>query len=134
MAEKARWKNRNRDEGRVAAADHREVIRQRHLGGVEFLMMPHAPENFFRVQGNVSQANSLRLNRAGLQCVGAIVIAARDSQRQFFHCKLSRFFYRAKTPRPQRCLYFTSSLAFFATLRENTFSLTRIPSANSVER
>ena len=81
MAEKPRWKNGNRDEWRIAAAYHRDVIRKRHLGSVEFLMMSHAPENFFCLQGNVSQANSLRLNRAGLQGVGAIVIAARDSQR-----------------------------------------------------
>jgi hypothetical protein len=43
--------------------------------------MPHAPKNLFRLHGDVIESNALRLDRAVLERLGAIIITAGDGQK-----------------------------------------------------
>ena len=62
VPEHARRKRRDRDERRVAAAHERGVVRQRHLGRVEFLVLQHPPEDLGRLQRDVVEVDALRLD------------------------------------------------------------------------
>jgi hypothetical protein len=61
------------------------MIGQRHLGDVKFLVMTHAPENFFRLKRNIVDPYAFGLHAAGLERESPVVIAAGDGEKYFFH-------------------------------------------------
>jgi hypothetical protein len=85
VAKHARGKHRDRDERRVAVAHQARVVRQRHLRGVEFLVLQHAPEDLGRLQRDVVEIDAVRLDRAVAQGLGAVVRTAGEVETQIGH-------------------------------------------------
>ena len=85
VAEHARGKRRDRDERRRAAVHQRGVVRERHLGGVELLVLQHPPEDLRRLQRHVVEVDALRLDGAVPQRLRAVVGSAGQGQSQIGH-------------------------------------------------
>jgi hypothetical protein len=81
-----RRKNRQRDETVVAGIDHAHVFGDRQLGAIEIPTANEPVENLARCfDGDVIERDSLGLDFAGAQRLGAIVSPAGEGQRQFMH-------------------------------------------------
>ena len=85
VAEHAGRERRDRDERRIALAQQGRVVRQRHLGGVEFAVLQHAPENLGGLQRQVDEVDAFRRERAVAQRLGAVIGPAREGQAQLGH-------------------------------------------------
>jgi len=97
VAEHARGKRRDRNEWRVAAVHQRGVVRQRHLGGVELLVLQHAPEDLRRLQRDVIEVDALRLDRSVPQRLRAVVGPAGQGQSQVAHSHAPVSLFAAQT-------------------------------------
>src|SRR5713226_1343337 len=102
VAEYARRKRRDRDERRIAVAHQRGVVRQRHLGGVEFAILQHAPEDFGGLQRQVIQVDAFGLQRTVTKGLGAVVRSAREGEAQLGHSGSESWIGSMKTNRIKR--------------------------------
>ena len=80
MAEIAGREDRDGRERALAPGGHGDVVGQRHLGGVELLVVPHAPEDLLGLHRQVVEGDADGIQRAVLQRLGAVVVAARQCQ------------------------------------------------------
>ena len=62
--------------------DERRVVRQRHLGGVELLVLQLPPENLGGLHGDVVQIDAVDRDGAVAQRLGAVVGAAGEGETQ----------------------------------------------------
>src|SRR5262249_28272364 len=85
VAEYARGKRGDRNEGRLAGAHQRDVVRQRHFRDFELVELQHAPKNIGRLRGDVIELDALGLDRSVAQGQRAVVGAARKCQTQLAH-------------------------------------------------
>ena len=83
VAEHARGEHRDRHHRAVAARRMAEVVRARHLGGVEFEIVRHPVEDLARmVDGEEIEVDAVRLHFAGVQREHAVVEPAGEGDRQ----------------------------------------------------
>src|SRR5216684_5001648 len=102
VAEYARRKRRDRDERRIALAHQRGVVRQRHLGRIEFAILQHAPEDFGGLQRQVIQVDAFGLQRTVTKGLGAVVRSAREGEAQLGHSGSESWIGSMKTNRIKR--------------------------------
>ncbi len=100
VAEYARRKRRDRDKRGIAVAHQRGVVRQRHLGRIEFAILQHAPEDFGGLQRQVIKLDAFGLQRTVAQGLGAVVGSASEGDAQFGHADSEQVVARMEPPGP----------------------------------
>ena len=86
VAKQTRREHRQRDEGEIAFAAQREVVRGRHFRHVEGVGLHHAGEDFRRrLYGDVGDVDPLGLHGACLNGLHPVVRTACHRNREFCH-------------------------------------------------